>query len=112
MDAIGVASYGMVFTFVENLIIFLAAALLGFLGPTRWDKARRVASLSILVVITTLWAMASQLYVLKGITIPDQAINFFAQKDHLLRYLYLISLVLVAPTFLLPTYLVLRSDKA
>jgi hypothetical protein len=111
-DAIGVVSYGMVFAFSETVIIFLVTTLLGLLVSKHWDKDRRIALLSILILITSLWAIISQLYVLMGITIPDQVIIFLAQGDHPLRYLYLISLVLVTLTFLLPTHLVLRSDKA
>ena len=36
-DAIGVASYGMVFAFVESVVIFLVLALLGLLTPKQWE---------------------------------------------------------------------------
>jgi hypothetical protein len=111
-DALGVVSYGMVFAFSETVIIFLIATSFGFLVSRHWDKDRRIALLSILVLIISLWAIISQLYVLMGISVPNQVIIFLAQQDHPVRTLYLISLVMVTPTFLLPTYLVLRSDKA
>lgn len=111
-DAIGVVSYGMIFIFSETAIIFLITTLLGLLVSRRWDKDRRVALLSIPVLITAMWAIVCQLYVLMRISISDQIIVFLAHQEHPVRYLYLISLVLMTPTFLLPTYLVLRSDKA
>jgi len=80
-DAIGVVSYGMVFAFLETVVIFLIAALLGFLVSRCWDKDRRIALLSILVLIISLWAIISQLYVLMGISVPDQLIIFLPTRS-------------------------------
>ena len=52
-DAIGVLSYGMVFAFIESVMVFIVVALLGILVPRRWDD-RRVALLSILFLKKTL----------------------------------------------------------
>ena len=109
-DAIGVLAYALVFAFAESLVVFLAAVLLGFLLPRRWEEGKRIALLSILVLVTTLWAMLGQLYFLWNLSLPDQAILFLAQTWHPLRILYLAILVVVLPTVLIPTYLVLRSE--
>ena len=111
-DAIGVLAYALVFAFAESLVVFLAAVLLGFLFPRRWEEGKRIALLSILVLVTTLWAMLGQLYFLWNLSLPDQAILFLAQTGHPLRILYAAILVVVIPTVLIPTYLVLRSDRS
>ncbi len=111
-DAISVASYGMIFAFAESLLVFLIAMLLGFLVSKYWDSRRRIALMSSLVLITALWAMASQLFALLSISLPIWLIIFFVQQSHPLRALYVVSLLLVAPTVLIPTYLILKSDKA
>lgn len=111
-DAIGVISYGMVFALIESLVVFLVAILLGFLVSRHWEEGRRIALLSVLVLITALWAMASQLYFLWGLSLPEQMMQFLAQLGHPARVLYAASLALVLPTVLVPTYLVLKSDKA
>lgn len=110
-DAIGVIAYGLIFALVESLVIFLAFAILGFLVSKKWEEKRRVALSSILVIVVSLWAIVGHLYFLRGISIPPQVIGFFAGFDHPLRILYVATLLLVIPTFVIPTYLVLVSEK-
>ena len=110
-DAIGVISYGMVFALIESLAVFLVAVLLGFMVSRKFDEGRRIALLSVLVLITALWAMASQVYFLWGISLPEQMMRFLAQSGHPVRVLYAASLALVLPTVLIPAFLVLKSNK-
>jgi hypothetical protein len=110
-DAIGVVSYGVTFAFVESVFVFLLAVLLGFLISKKWNEDRRLALVGILVFITSLWAIASYLYFMLNISIPGKTILFFAGLTHPLRVLYVLSLVVIAPTVILPVYLVLRSDR-
>jgi hypothetical protein len=111
-DAIGVLAYALVFAFVESLVVFLVAVLLGFLLPRQWVEGKRIALLSVLVLVTSFWAMLGQLYFLWNLSIPAGAIQFLAHNAHPLRVLYGGLLILVAPTVLVPTYLVLRSEGA
>lgn len=111
-DAAGVASYGVVFAFIESLILFLAFALLGFLIARRWDQETRLALLSVLVLILSLWAIFSQLYFLLNLSFPVPIVRFFVQIPHPLRVLYLVAVIIVAPTILIPALLVLHSNKA
>ena len=80
-DAIGVAAYGMLFALFEGLVVFLVAVLLGFLVPRIWNE-KRIALLSVLVLITALWAMMGQLYFLWNIPFPEGLIRFLAGSDH------------------------------
>jgi len=64
-----------------------------------------------LVIITALWAMIDQLFALLNISLPGGFLYFIAEQGHPLRVLYIIALLLVAPTVLIPTYLILKSDK-
>ena len=109
-DAIGVASYGMIFAFVESALVFLVAIVLGFLILKHWHQ-QRIALLSILILITALWSIAGQLHALLGMSYPSWFLNFLAQQGHPVRVLYVISLLLVTPTILLPTYLILKSKR-
>ena len=111
-DAIGVLAYALVFAFVESLVVFLAAILLGLLLPRRWEEGKRIALLSILVLATAFWAMLGQLYFLWNLSPPTPAIQFLSQSDHPLRILYAAVLVLVVPTVLVPSYLVVRSESS
>ena len=110
-DAIGVASYGLIFAFVESLLVFLIVAISGFIIPKYW-QSQRVALLSILTLITALWSMASQAHAISGMSFPVWFNDFIVRQEHPVRVLYAIALVLVGPTVILPTYLILNSDRS
>ena len=110
-DAIGVLSYGLVFAFIESLLVFLVAMLLGFLISKKWAEDRRVALVGTLVLIASLWAMVNYLFFMLNISITGETILFFRKLAHPLRVLYAISLSIVGITVALPAYLVLRSEK-
>ncbi len=110
-DAVGVMAYGLIFALVESLVIFFAFAILGLLISKKWGKKRRIALLSILVTIVSLWAIAGHIYFFRESSMPPQVIAFFVGFDHPLRVLYSVALLIVVPTILIPTYFVLASDK-
>src|SRR5512138_438344 len=47
-DAVGVVAYGLMFTLLETLAVFIIMVLLGYIAPPRWESDRRVALLSLL----------------------------------------------------------------
>lgn len=110
-DALGVVSYGLMFAFIESVLVFLVAALLGFLVSRRWAEDRRIALVGTLVFIVSLWAMAGYLFFMLNIPMPNGTILFFKGLAHPLRVLYAISLALVGVTVALPAYFILRSEK-
>jgi hypothetical protein len=111
-DAIGVASYGMVFAFIESGVIFLVVALLGLLTPKQWEYDRRIAFVGLLILLTSLWGIISQLLFLWNVFLPAQAIEFLRNSSHPLRIIYAACLMVVTPTILLPAYSFIRSKKA
>jgi len=111
-DAIGVASYGMIFAFAESVVVFLVVVLLGFLTPMKWEPDRRIAFLGLLFLITSAWGMIGQLLFLWNIYLPAQAIQFLRGSSHPLRIIYAACLMVITPTVLLPAYTFLRSNKA
>ena len=111
-DAIGVVSYGMIFAFVESVMIFLVLALLGLILPAQWYSDRRIAFLSLLILLTSVWGMISQLLLVWSVPLPIQAIQFLRSSNHPLRMLYAACLVVVTPTILLPVYLFIKSKKS
>ena len=110
-DAVGVVSYGLIFAFIESVVVLLVATLLGFLVSKKWSEERRITLVGILAFITSLWAMASYLYFMLQVTVPGNTILSLAKMAHPLRFLYAISLVIVGPTVVLPAYFILRSEK-
>ena len=110
-DAIGVASYGLLNAFIESLAFFATLVLLGMLIPTKWTEDRRVALLSVLALITALWAMEGQAYFIWGSYVPESLLRYLASSEHPLRLLYAFTFALVVPTVLVPAYLSLKSDR-
>ena len=110
-DAIGVASYGLVFAFVESAIYFAVVAFLGLMVSTKWNEERRVALLSVLALVTALWAINGQAYFVWGSDVPEQFVWYAASLKHPLRFLYGAALAMTLPTIVIPVYLVLKSDR-
>jgi hypothetical protein len=111
-DAIGVASYGMIFAFAESVVVFFVVVLLGFLTPRQWEPDRRIAFLGLLILITSIWGLIGQLLFLWNIFLPAQAVQFLRSSSHPLRIIYVVCLMVITPTVLLPVYTFLRSNKA
>ncbi|MGB7873446.1 MAG: hypothetical protein WBL25_03605 [Anaerolineales bacterium] len=110
-DAIGVVSYGLIFAFIESVVVFLVATLLGFLVSKKWNEDRRISLMGILVLITSLWAIINYLYFMLNVSVPGGTILFMAGLAHPLRFIYTVSLVLVGLSVVMPVYFVLRSEK-
>lgn len=110
-DAIGVVSYGLIFAFIESVVVFLVATLLGFLVSKKWNEDRRISLMGILVLITSLWAIINYLYFMLNVSVPGGTILFMAGLAHPLRFIYTVSLVLVGLSVVIPVYFVLRLEK-
>ncbi len=110
-DAIGEASYGLAFTLVESLLIFAAMCLLGLLTPRGWSVERRIGFLSVLAFMGLLWALLGQLGFLVKFNPPAAVLGWLARSEHPVRALYLLALVLVLPTVLLPALWAARSEN-
>lgn len=110
-DAVGVMSYGLVFAFIESVVIFLIAVFLGFLVSKAWSENQRVAVMGHLALTASLWAIVTSLFFLIPITLSPSTIGFLVNLAHPLRFLYGVSLALVGLTVFVPTILILRSQS-
>ena len=110
-DAIGVVSYGLLFAFVESLMVFFVVALLGLLISAKWEEARRIALLSILMLVLSLWAMYGQAHFIWNLTPAGWILRLAAQSGHPYRIIFGITFIAVVLTVAVPTFLVLHWDK-
>jgi hypothetical protein len=108
---VGVLSYGLLFAFVESVLLFLVAAVLGLIIPRRWEPDRRIAVLSALVLILTLWAMVEQLFFLMNVQVHDAIIDLLVRSGHPLRIMYPAILGIVGASFLLPVWAIWRTSR-
>lgn len=110
-DAIGVVSYGLLFAFVESLMVFLVVALLGLLISTKWEESRRIALLSILMLVLSLWAMYGQAYFVWNMSPSDWILKLMAQSSHPYRVIFSITFIEVFLSIAVSTILVLCWDR-
>ena len=111
-DAVGVVAYGLVIALLESAILFIGAMLLGFLVSAKWEEKRRIAFLSAVVIVLSLWSIFNQFYFLAGMSVPGWLANFVIATGRPLVTLYAMVLLLTAISFALPAYLILISNKA
>ncbi|MFN8434532.1 MAG: hypothetical protein U0V18_10945 [Anaerolineales bacterium] len=110
-DAVGVISYGLLFTFFESLIIFATTALLGFLISRKWDEKKRVALLGTLILILSLWSIVNQTYFIRTMQFPEQLSGFYVNTGRPLVALYLTAFLIVSISVVIPAYAILVSQK-
>ena len=111
-DGVGVLAYGVVFALVESIVIFLVVAMLGLFTPAQWPSDRRVAFLGLLILLTSVWGMISQLLFIWNVFLPAPAVQFLRSSGHPFRILYGSCLAVVSSTILLPVYLFMGSKKS
>jgi hypothetical protein len=64
-----------------------------------------------LAIIVSIWTILGQLYFLLEWSFPASFIQTLANTEHPLRILYLIALIIVGLSVLLPVYAQLKLDK-
>lgn len=110
-DAVGVASYGLLFALFESIVIFALTALVGFLVSPLWDEKRRIALLSLIVIIIAVWSMFNQAYFLNEWVTPEWLASLVVSTGRPLVALYGLAFGVVFITVALPTFSILRSEK-
>jgi hypothetical protein len=111
-DAIGVVAYGLIAAIGESFIIFLAMALLGFLVSAKWEEKRRIALMSTMIIILSLWSIFNQSYFLNAWQLPAWLVSLSIQIGRPLVILYFLATLMTTVSFVFPAYLLLRSNKA
>jgi len=106
--AIGVLSYGLLFSFVESLFVFLITSLLGLLISSRWDESRRIVLLGWLVTVTLLWVILSQSYYAWHMHVPVRIVRFVAQFPYPFQTVYVAAGASALVTALVPALLILQ----
>lgn len=111
-DAIGLASYGLIFALTESVIIFCIVIFIGFIIPQHWSVDKRIALLCLLFLLTSAWAMIAQLFFLLNVSLPIFVLKALSHSAHPLRMLYAGALATVVSSILLPVILYMRSGRA
>lgn len=110
-DAVGVIAYGLAFAMIESLVVVIGAIVLGFLVSRKWEEKRRVALMSVLVIILSLWSIFNQSYFLNEMSPPAWLAEFIFRTGRPVVALYVLALILTSLSFAIPTYFIVRSDK-
>jgi hypothetical protein len=110
-DAVGVIAYALLFALVESALVCIAAAVAGLLISTKWEEPRRIAVLSVLVLVLSGWAMYEQAHFLWGLQLPSVLMRWVEGTGHPVRTLYGLYLVPLVISFLTPVLLILRGGR-
>jgi len=110
-DAVGVGSYALTLALFESLFVFLIIFGLSFLVHKTWPPETRLAIMSILVFVASMWAAITQAFFLLGGVLPVSVFNFLVESGHPFRYLYGTIGPLVVISIAGPVILLLRSEK-
>jgi hypothetical protein len=110
-DAIGVLSYGLVFAFVESLLVVGIAALAGYLISNHWSEEKRIILLGAFVWVLALWSIFFQNANLHEWNLSPGMLAMIAGSGHPLRNLYILAVLIVFPSVIVPAGLVLFSEK-
>lgn len=110
-DAIGVIAYGLVFAFIESILLFIGVVMLGFLVSAKWEEKKRVTLMSTLVIVLSLWSIFNQTYFLRAMSPSAALAELVIMTGRPLVALYALAFFFVTLSIIVPTYLVLRSDK-
>ncbi len=111
-DAVGVVAYGLIVALFESLIFFSGISLLGLFVSSKWEEKRRIALLSALVIIMSLWSIFNQSYFLMGMSVPAWLASLTIKTGRPLIALYTLALFSTSLSFALLAYMILTTDKA
>lgn len=111
-DAAGTAAYALLYALAESVLVFLALAALGFLLPRRWKEQKRIAILSVLFYIATLFVVLGQLHFVFGWMPGAWMAQLLASSGRPLVFLYLMALALIGAVLLPALLWLLRFERA
>jgi hypothetical protein len=110
-DAVGVGAYGLLYAFIESLIVFPIVVLLGLLLPHRWSQERRLGALSVGILGTALCAILAQRNFLPKLGLAQILGPLLMSSGHPLWILYGLAILLMGLLVFLPVYLVSSSQR-
>lgn len=110
-DAVGLASYALVFALMETVSFFLLMLLLGMLVPRNWSLEKRTVFIGTMGLIIIIWSILCQVYFYLEKPIPAYIITFLVGISHPLRVLWagMIFLVIFSTGGL--AYLITKFEK-
>jgi hypothetical protein len=110
-DAVGVGSYALMLALIESLVVFLVIFGFSFLIHKTWSPETRLATMSTLIFVVSMWAIFTQAFFLLGGILPEPIFTFLVNSGHPFRYLYGTIGGFVIVSVVAPVILMLRSEK-
>jgi hypothetical protein len=110
-DAVGVGGYALLLAFIESIIVFVIFFVLSFLIHKTWKPDTRLAIMSVLIFVISLWAIFTQGFFLLGGNLPKSVFEFLVNSGHPFRYIYGTAWSVVFITVAAPVFFLLRSKK-
>jgi len=111
LNAIGFASYALVFALFESFIFFLFILILSSLLPKQWKEDKVFAQLSIISFVISVWAIANPVYFLMELTPPGIIWRIFFHVNRFSAITLPIFIILIILTVTLPIYFIIKRES-
>ena len=109
-DAISVGAYALVIALVESLFVLLVSLVLGFLVSKVWPSKKRTSTMSLIILLTSMWAVVGQLYYIRTPNL-EWLVLILASQSRPLFLLYLGLGGIVSFSVMIPIWFALSSEK-
>jgi hypothetical protein len=109
-DAISVGAYALVIAFVESLFVLLVSLVLGFLISKVWSSKTRTSTMSLIILLISIWAIVGQLYYIRTPNL-EWLVWTLASQSRPLFLLYLGLGGIVSISVVIPIWFALSSEK-
>jgi len=90
--------------------VWLVACLAGLLISTKWQETRRVAIMSVLVLVLSGWSMYEMAHFLWGLHLPARITDAIQASSRPVLGMYLLYLGPVLLSVAAPVFLILKKD--
>ncbi len=110
-DAVGNIAYASLIALADTIFLFLIILVMSLLVHKIFSVKTRLAIMSVIVLITSLWFIFEQGFYLIGGNMPQPILDFLVNSSHPYRIFIGVILILVISSFILPIFFILRSEK-
>lgn len=110
-DAAGVVGYGLVFSLVESLLIWIVLVLIGSLMTRGWPTNKRVSLLTILFLLSIIWIIIGQFMVTIELPIYLKLSNYLFSRQNPGEYFYGCLILIISPSVLLSAFIAAYSQR-
>lgn len=110
-DAVGLASYALMFALVESAAIFVFLIIVNFFIPNRFEHNQRLSILSVMVLVIWFWGVLGQIYFMNSAGVLRLFQTLVSNASRPLAMIYIMVIPFVAVSIFLPLYSLVKKPQ-